>query len=92
MIIFAKMICVCGDTEGNKSLNAFIHIKFQSINETRGQASVSYESTCAVLRLTEILERVVTMASDWLSDTRKPRMSTSSIAFLPQKNKVSLGR
>ena len=59
MIIFAKMICVYGDTEGNKSLNALIHIKFQSINETRGQASVSYESTCAVLRLTEILERAV---------------------------------
>ena len=40
----------------NKSLNAYIHVKYQSLNETRGQASTSYESTKAVLRLTEILE------------------------------------
>ena len=43
----------------NKSLNAYIYVKYQSLNETRGQASVSYESTRAVLRLTEILEKAV---------------------------------
>lgn len=43
----------------NKSLNAYIHVKFQSMNETKGQASVSYESTKAVLRLTEILKKAV---------------------------------
>ena len=41
----------------NKSLNAYIHVKYQSLNETKGQASTSYESTKAVLRLTEILEK-----------------------------------
>ena len=40
----------------NKSLKAFIHVKFQSINETVGHAAVSYESTSAVTHLTEILE------------------------------------
>jgi hypothetical protein len=39
----------------NKDLHAFIYVKFQSSNETAGRASVSYESTCEVLRLSEIL-------------------------------------
>lgn len=43
----------------NKSLNAYIHVKYQSLNETKGQASTSHESTEAVLRLTEILENAV---------------------------------
>ena len=43
----------------NKSLRAYIHVKFQSINETKGHASVSYESTCAVLKLTDVLENAI---------------------------------
>ena len=43
----------------NDSLRAYIHVKYQSLNETKGQASVSYESTMAVLKLTEILENAV---------------------------------
>ena len=43
----------------NKSLGAFINVKFLSINETYEKASRSYESTCAVFRLTEILEQAV---------------------------------
>ena len=39
----------------NKALNADIHVKFVSINETSGQTSVSYESTLEVFRLTEIM-------------------------------------
>ena len=33
----------------NKSLRAYIYVKYQSINETRGQASISYESTKALM-------------------------------------------
>ena len=43
----------------NKSLGAFINVKFLSINETYEKASRSHESTCAVFRLTEILEQAV---------------------------------
>ena len=43
----------------NRSLGAFIHIKFQSINETKGHASISCASTKAVFELTRILERAV---------------------------------
>ena len=39
----------------NTSLKAYIHIKFQSINETAGHAALSYDSTEAVLKLSEVL-------------------------------------
>ena len=38
----------------NKSLKAEIHIKYLSINETVGHASGTFESTDAVMSLTEI--------------------------------------
>ena len=41
----------------NKNLGAYIHIKFLSINETYEKASRRYESTLAVLNLTEVLEK-----------------------------------
>ena len=43
----------------NRSLGAYIHIKYQSVNETKGQASISYESTREVLNLTTILRKAV---------------------------------
>ena len=43
----------------NKSLNAYIHVKFQSINETAGHAALSFESTDAVLHLSEVLAYAV---------------------------------
>lgn len=39
----------------NESLRGYIHVKFQSINETAGHAALFYQSTIAVSRLTEIL-------------------------------------
>ena len=43
---YAKWIAEHPDKKvWNKALHAYIHIKFLSINETSGQASVSYEST-----------------------------------------------
>ena len=41
----------------NESLQAYIHVKFQSINETKGHAALSFESTEAVFHLTEILSK-----------------------------------
>ena len=43
----------------NNSLKGFIYIKGQSINETAGHASLSYESTLAVFRLTEVLSKAI---------------------------------
>ena len=39
----------------NKSLNEYIYVKFRSTNETAGRASISFESTREVLRMSEIL-------------------------------------
>ena len=41
----------------NKSLNDYIYVKYHSLNETKGHASGTYESTKAVLNLTEIMEK-----------------------------------
>ena len=43
----------------NKSLGAYIHVKFQSINETKGHAALSFNSTLAVFHLTEILHNAI---------------------------------
>lgn len=43
----------------NQNIGAFIHVKFLSINETYEKASRSYESTLAVLKLSEILEGAI---------------------------------
>jgi len=40
----------------NKSLKAFIEVRFLSIEETAGHASHTYKSTIAVTYLTEVLE------------------------------------
>ena len=43
----------------NKSLNSFIEVRYLSMNETSGHASLSYKSTLAVTFLTEVLENAV---------------------------------
>lgn len=43
----------------NNSLQAYIHVKFLSINETKGHASVSFESTQKVFDLTAILRDAI---------------------------------
>lgn len=49
----------------NNSLKGFIHIKGQSINETAGHASLSYESTQAVFQMTEVLKEA-TVRETWV--------------------------
>ena len=51
-------------TVWNNSLQAYIHVKGQSINETKGHAAVSYKSTLAVSHLTEIMKNA-TVAEEW---------------------------
>ena len=43
----------------NSSLDKPVHVKFLSINETYEKAARSYESTLAVLRLSEVLQNAV---------------------------------
>ena len=48
----------------NRSLNDYIYVKGQSINETAGHASLSFESTKAVTQLTEVLKNA-TVVETW---------------------------
>ena len=48
----------------NKSLGAFIYVKYQSINETKGHAALSFKSTLAVFHLSEIMINAV-VAEQW---------------------------
>ena len=66
----------------NNSLNAYIHIKYQSINETKGQASISYESTCAVLMLTKVLEEAVVSNRKPAKTNDKNQKSFDQMVFL----------
>lgn len=66
----------------NDSLRAFIHVKYQSLNETKGQASVSYESTMAVLRLTEILEKAVVVKIKPSKKNDKNQKSYDRMVFM----------
>ncbi len=43
----------------NNALQAYIHVKYLSINETKGHTSLSYESTRALFELTDILKNAI---------------------------------
>ena len=47
----------------NKSLNDYIHVKYISVNETAGHASLRYLSTLAVLQLDAILPNAILQQS-----------------------------
>ena len=66
----------------NKSLEAYIHVKFQSINETAGQASISYESTSAVMQLTDILQNAVFAKSKPAKTNDKNQKAFDKMVFL----------
>ena len=69
----------------NRSLGAYIHIKYQSVNETKGQASVSYESTCAVLELTEVLENALVFKRKPAKNNDKNQRPYDQMVFLYHK-------
>ena len=53
----------------NNSLQNYIHVKGQSINETKGHAAISYKSTLAVFHLTEIMKNA-TIAEEWVPKSK----------------------
>ncbi|MBR5736001.1 MAG: hypothetical protein IKX60_04315 [Bacteroidales bacterium] len=63
----------------NNSLNAFIKVKFISINETYEHAARTYESTLAVFHLTEILAKARIVAHGPRKTNDKNQKSFSRI-------------
>ncbi|MBR0109528.1 MAG: hypothetical protein IJM05_02900 [Bacteroidales bacterium] len=70
----------------NKSLGAYIHVKYLSINETRGHASISYESTMATMHLTEILQKAIVSKRKPAKANDKNQKAFDEIIFLYYKN------
>ena len=66
----------------NKSLRAYIYVKYQSINETRGQASISYESTKALMDLTEILKNAIVSKRKPTKKNDKNQKAFDQMCFL----------
>ena len=61
----------------NESLNAFIEVRFLSVEETAGHASVSYKSTVSVTFLSEVIENAVVKKDRKgiiITDTPKPNV------------------
>lgn len=55
----------------NKSLDDYIHIKYISVNETAGHASLRYLSTLAVLQLDAILPNAILKSSRPVNSKKK---------------------
>ena len=71
----------------NESLQAYIHIKFQSINETKGHAALSYASTKAVFELTEILEKAVVINKKEAKKNDKNQRSFDQMVIMSYNGK-----
>ena len=69
----------------NESLQAYIHIKYQSINETRGHAAISYASTKAVLELSDILETAVVINRKEVKKNDKNQKSFDQMVIMSHK-------
>ena len=80
--IYAQWIAEHPDKKiWNKSLKTYVYVKYQSINETSGHAAISYESTIAVMYLTEILENAK-VAEKWHPKYNDKNQKPYSILYL----------
>ena len=85
---YAKWIAEHPDKKiWNESLRAFIHIKFQSINETKGHAAFSYASTKSVFELTEILEKAVVIKRTAAKKNDKNQKSFDQMVIMSHKGR-----
>ncbi|MDR0230677.1 MAG: hypothetical protein LBI82_00970 [Dysgonamonadaceae bacterium] len=75
----------------NVSLQAFIHIKFLSFQETVEKASRSYKSTLAVTYLTEILELATVVNYTKPKEGNKKQSRFYDIIIIMQYSKANFG-
>jgi hypothetical protein len=76
----------------NRSLGAFIHVKFLSINETYEKAARNHESTLAVFRLTEILENAIVIGEKTINPKTRNQKQFEKLLVLKYANvKLTVG-
>ena len=61
-------------------------MKYQSINETKGHASISYDSTMAVMSLTEILREAIVSKRKQAKPNDKNQKAFDEMIFMYYKN------
>jgi len=90
---YAKWIAAHPDKKiWNNDLRAFIHVKYLSINETKGHASGTYQSTKAVFRLTEILEKATLVDEKIRKQEDNNQKAFSKILVMKHQNiKLTIG-
>jgi len=60
----------------NRNLNDFIHIRFESINETINKAARSYQSTIIMFQLTDILQKAKVIGYE------KPKLNKNQSKYI----------
>jgi len=82
----------------NKSLKAFIEVRFLSVEETAGHASTTYKSTEAVIFLSEIIENAIVqkdIKGNIIAKIPKPNVknqSRFSRLFIMEYEKANIGK
>jgi len=82
----------------NKSLEAFIEVRFLSLEETAGHASLDYKSTIAVTFLSEIVEHAIAPRDkdgNIITEMPKPNVknqSRFSRLFIMEYDKAEFGK
>ncbi|MCL2328132.1 MAG: hypothetical protein FWC39_06410 [Bacteroidetes bacterium] len=82
----------------NKSLGAFIEVRFLSLEETTGHASVSYKSTVAVTFLSEVIKNAIAQKDkkgNIISEKPKPNVKNQarfSKIYVMEYEKTNFGK
>jgi hypothetical protein len=82
----------------NKSLEAFIEVRFLSVEETAGHASTTYQSSVAVTFLSEIMENAIVpkdKKGNIISEIPRPNVKNQarfSKFFVMKYNKAAFGK
>lgn len=66
----------------NQNLNDYIYVKYLSINETYNKAARRYESTLAVFRLTEVLQKAILKEEKTIKPGDKNQKSFSKLLIM----------
>jgi len=76
----------------NKSLNSFIEVRYLSMNETSGHASLSYKSTLAVTFLTEVLENAIRKGKPFEPKKDNKKQKRFSKIYIMEYEKSDFGK
>jgi hypothetical protein len=75
----------------NVNLDDFIHIRFESINETVNKAARAYQSTIAMFQLTDILQKAIVTGYEKPKQNKNQSKYTQMIVMQWENAKLIVG-